>query len=78
MRYEDTSPRCVATSTLRRSLSRMEKLTRFEMRLPEYRIRELEDLARETGQSAGALARLGILWVLKRRALLVNGEERAA
>jgi hypothetical protein len=57
----------------------MEKLTRFEMRLPADRLIELEDLARETGQSAGALARLGITWVLRRRELLLGGEkERAA
>jgi hypothetical protein len=57
--------------------------TRFEFRISRERRRELDLLADETGLTSADLARLGITWLLERKAVLVTGnrepvaEERA-
>jgi len=55
--------------------------TRFEIRMPAARRRELDELANETGLSSADLARIGIRWLLERRDVLLkmgNGAKEQA
>jgi predicted DNA-binding protein len=51
--------------------------TRFELRLPAERRRELDALARETGLSAADVVRLSIKHLLEHRDVLASGRERS-
>jgi hypothetical protein len=55
-------------------IGRMEHGTRFELRLPAGRRRELAALADETGLSAADLVRLGIRWLLDHPGVLLKPE----
>jgi hypothetical protein len=53
-------------------------MERFEIRLRPERRQELNDLARESGLSSAAVARLAIQWLVQHRELSIRGQERAA